>query len=143
MTLQELLAIAHDKLPIKVIIFNNHGYLTIRHTQNSLFNGALAASSPESGVTCPDFKKIAEAYGIQYIYYDSAKSLPESPPPWLTTLTPYLCEIKMPYMQPLVPKTAFKTLPDGTLVSPPLEDLYPFLPREEFQANMLIPTINV
>jgi acetolactate synthase-1/2/3 large subunit len=142
MNLQELMAIAHYKLPIKVIIFNNHGYLTIRHTQNALFNGAFAASSPDSGVTCPNFKKIADAYGIDYIYYDSAKSLPNSTPLWLTNLSPQICEIKMPYMQPLVPKTSFKQLPDGRLVSPPLEDLYPFLPREEFEANMLIPVIN-
>ncbi len=141
MNLQELMAIAHYKLPIKVIIFNNRGYLTIRHTQNALFNGAFAASSPDSGVTCPNFKKIAEAYEIDYIMYDSAKLLPDSAPSWLTNSSPQICEIKMPYMQPLVPKTSFKQLPDGRLVSPPLEDLYPFLPREEFEANMLIPII--
>jgi acetolactate synthase-1/2/3 large subunit len=142
MNIQELMAIAHYKLPIKVIIFNNQGYLTIRHTQNALFNGAFAASSPETGVTCPNFKKIAEAYGIDYVYYDSARSLPNDAPSWLLSHCPQICEIKMPYMQPLVPKTSFKQQPDGTLVSPPLEDLYPFLPREEFQANMLIPIIN-
>jgi acetolactate synthase-1/2/3 large subunit len=142
MNIQELMAIAYYKLPIKVIIFNNQGYLTIRHTQNALFKGQFAASSPDSGVTCPDFKKIAEAYALDYIYYDSAKLLPKNSPPWLTQPSPLICEIKMPYMQPLVPKTSFKQLPDGSLVSPPLEDLYPFLPREEFEANMLIPIIN-
>ncbi|MCS7063325.1 MAG: thiamine pyrophosphate-binding protein [Methylacidiphilales bacterium] len=141
MNLQELMAIAHYRLPVKVVILNNKGYLTIRHTQNALFQGQFAASSPDTGVTCPDFQKIADAYGLPYLCFSSSAQLPHEAPDWLYSKGPLVCEVKMPYMQPLVPKVSFKQLPDGRLVSPPLEDLFPFLPREEFRANMLIPIL--
>jgi acetolactate synthase-1/2/3 large subunit len=141
MNIQELQTIAHYRFPVKIFLLNNHGYLTIRHTQRNMF-GVLAASSPDTGVDCPDFEFIAKAYGIRYEKFETSADLPTSTPDWMSTREPVLCEITMPREQLLIPKTGMKKLPDGRIVSPPLEDLFPYLDRTEFAENMLIPPVS-
>lgn len=141
MNLQELQTLVHYNLPVKIFIHSNQGYLTIRHTQNGLFNSEYSASSSDSGVTLPDFKKIATAYGIPYFKINNATQLKTTISKMDKIKGPCLCEVIMDPSQPLVPKTSFKILPDGKLVSPPIEDLFPFLDRKEFNQNMIIKPI--
>jgi acetolactate synthase-1/2/3 large subunit len=118
MNLQELQTIAHHHLPIKTFIFNNDGYLMIKHTQKALFEGRYSGTNVKSGVSCPDFDmvmpKVLEASG------------------------PVFCEVFMHPEQLLVPKLGLSLQKDGSIISPPLEDLSPFLPREQVREAMII-----
>ena len=139
MNLQEMQTIIYHKLPIKLFVYINDGYLTIKHTQNNLFGQKFAGSGEASGVTCPDFQKIGEAFGFKTFKINSLEEAKTMIPKVLNEDGPVLCEVFIHSMQLLGPKTSFNLNPDGTLVSPPLEDLYPFLSREEFKKDMLIP----
>jgi acetolactate synthase-1/2/3 large subunit len=142
MNIQELQTLVHYKLPVKLFIHSNQGYLTIRHTQNSLFDGNLTASSYESGVSLPSFEKLAKAYGIPFFKLSSYKKAKNIIRKMNSIAGPCICEVIMNPAQLLIPKTSFIILPDGKLISPPIEDLYPFLDRKEFISNMIIKTID-
>jgi acetolactate synthase-1/2/3 large subunit len=139
MNLQEMQTIIHHKLPVKLFVYINDGYLTIKHTQNNLFGKKFSGSGADSGVSCPDFSKIGEAFGFKTFKINSLEESKTIIPQVLNADGPILCEVFIHSMQLLAPKTSFNINPDGTLVSPPLEDLSPFLPREEFQKEMIIP----
>jgi acetolactate synthase-1/2/3 large subunit len=141
MNLQEIQTIMHHRLPIKIFLLNNNGYLTIRHTQQALFKGSFSGSDGKSGVSFPNMNKIASVYGLKAFQVKAIEELRSTIRAILDTEGPVLCEIMMDPDQLLVPKTSFKQMPDGKLVSPPLEDLFPLLPRDEFRSNMIIPTI--
>lgn len=143
MNLQELQTLNHLNLPIKIFLFNNNGYLTIKHTHNALFNskGKASATNPDSGVSFPEFSKVAKAFDMQYSCISSADGLDEWISSILTNSSAVLAEVVMPEFQELMPKSALKLRPDGSLFSPPLEDLYPFLPPEELEAQMIIPML--
>jgi acetolactate synthase-1/2/3 large subunit len=136
MNLQELQTIVHNKLPIKIIIFNNDGYLMIKHTQNALFSGRKAAVDKNTGVTCPDFGAVAKAFGLPSFiiktWIDFDKVIPEIQ----NHEGPLICEVFMHPQQLFVPKLSLAIQEDGTLISPPLEDLSPFISRDELQENM-------
>lgn len=141
MNLQELQTIVFHKLPIKIFVVNNQGYHSMRQTEGNLFpEYTKVGVGPESGdLSFPEMKKIAHAYGIPYL---SASSNPEIPDAIKQTLAIdgyAMCEIFVDINQKFEPKSATKRLEDGTLVSPPLEDLAPFLPREELEKIMIIP----
>jgi acetolactate synthase-1/2/3 large subunit len=138
MNLQELQTMVHHKLPIKIIIFNNDGYLMIKHTQNAMFQGRRYGVDTLSGVTCPNFSKLADAFDIpsfQINVWDDVD-------PVLNKLQahkgPAICEVRMHPNQLMVPKLSLAIRADGSLVSPPLEDLSPLLPRDELERNMII-----
>jgi acetolactate synthase-1/2/3 large subunit len=137
MNLQEMQTIMYHKLPIKLFVYINDGYLTIKHTQNNLFNQKYHGSGESSGVTCPDYSKIGEAFGFKTFKINSLEESKTMIPKVLAADGPVLCEVFIHSMQLLAPKTSFNINPDGTLVSPPLEDLYPFLTREEFKKEMI------
>lgn len=139
MNLQEMQTIVHHKLPVKLFVYINDGYLTIKHTQNGLFGKKFSGSGADSGVSCPDFGKIGAAFGFKTFKINSLKEAAVSIPKILNEDGPVLCEVFIHSMQLLAPKTSFNINPDGTLVSPPLEDLYPFLSREVLQQEMVIP----
>lgn len=140
MNLQELQTIVTNHLPIKIFLINNDGYHSIRQTQNNLFQEhSKVGIGPESGdLSFPDFKKIAEAFG--YVYYEahSNKEMKQVVDAVLTEKGAAFCEIFVSTDQVFEPKSATKRLEDGTLVSPPLEDLAPFLPRKELLDNLFI-----
>jgi acetolactate synthase I/II/III large subunit len=138
MNLQELQTIVHHKLPIKIFLLNNNGYTSIRLTQDAYFPGGYIAADPSSGVTFPDMHKICAAYGIPSNRAANHGELPERIHQTLAVPGPALCEIMMSPDQPLYPKLASEVKPDGTMVSKPLEDMFPFLERAEFMENMLI-----
>ena len=137
MNIQELQTVIHHNLPIKIFIINNNGYLTIKHTQKSLFeDNNYSGSGPDSGVSFPDLGKLSIAYGFKHKRIYEEVELEAGISDVLGHEGHYFCEIMMPEEQLLGPKTSFKILEDGTFVSPPLEDLYPFLPEEEVKRNM-------
>ena len=142
MNIQELQTIIHHRLPIKLFILNNNGYLTIRHTENALFKGMQSGTDPETGVSIPNFQSLGQAYGFKTYKITEHNHMRETIRAVLDEPGPVICELIMDPIQPLVPKTSFKQLPDGKLISPPIEDLYPFLDREEFANNMIVPIIN-
>jgi len=141
LNIHELQTIVHYKLPIKLFVFNNNGYLAIRITQDAYFKSHYVGSGPESGLSFPDLMKIAKAYGIPAVRIKNHTNIEKQIESVLKRKGPVICEIMMDPHQPLVPKVTSEVRPDGKLISKPLEDMYPFLPREEFYENMIIPPI--
>ncbi len=143
MNLQELQTILTNRLPIKIFVINNDGYHSIRQTQNNLFGAHTKVGiGPESGdLSFPSLEKLAFAYGYPYAACRSNGELDDVLQAVFDTEGPYLAEIFVSPEQVFEPKSATKRLEDGTLFSPPLEDLAPFLPREELARNMMIPML--
>ena len=143
MNLQELQTIITNKLPVKIFLINNQGYHSIRITQNNLFSGRKKVGiGEESGdLSFPDYSKIAAAFGYPYYCAHSNNEMREVVDKVLSSKGCAICEIFTDTSQVWEPKSSTKRLADGTLVSPPLEDLAPFLPRDEFLSNMFIDPI--
>lgn len=143
MNLQELQTIVTNKLPVKIFLINNQGYHSIRITQNNLFSGRKKVGiGEESGdLSFPDYSKIAAAFGYPYFCAHSNNEMREVVDKVLSIEGYAICEIFTDPSQVWEPKSSTKRLADGTLVSPPLEDLAPFLPRDEFLGNMFIDPI--
>ena len=137
MNIQELQTIVHYNLPIKLFVLNNKGYLTIKATQQNHF-GRFVGAEKSSGVTCPDIIKIATAYGLPAVQIANTEELNAKIDFILQTPGPVVCEIIMGENQPLIPRVSSLKKPDGTIISKPIEDLYPFLSREEFLENMIV-----
>jgi acetolactate synthase-1/2/3 large subunit len=133
MNLQELQTIVHNNLNIKIFLLNNNGYHSIRQTQKNLFDPPLCGVSSENGVSFPDAQKIAYAYDISFVKIESIYSLKEQIGQALTADGPSIIEVVLDQEQYFEPKLSSKRLPDGTVVSPPLEDMYPFLPEAEIK----------
>lgn len=139
MNLQELQTIVTNKLPVKIVLINNQGYQQIRITQTNLFNKNFVGIGPESkDLGFPDFEKVAYAFGIPYHSCHKPENVSEAID-WLKGEESFcMLEVFCDTTQVFEPKSATKRLEDGSLYSPPLEDLAPFLPREELKANMYI-----
>ncbi|MEI8217873.1 MAG: thiamine pyrophosphate-binding protein [Elusimicrobiota bacterium] len=137
MNLQELQTIAFNKLPVKIIIFNNNGYLLIRHTQMNFCGGRLIGESPASGVGFPNMKKIALAYGIKYMKISKRSEMEKKIKELQKAKGPIICEVMTPPNQLLIPRIASKKLDDGRMVSMPFDDMFPFMSREEYLGNCL------
>lgn len=137
MNLQELQTIAQYNLPIKLFVLNNDGYISIQQTQKNFFNGRMTACTRESGVSIPDFMKLGKAFGLKTVKIDKLKGLDKEINKVLNTEGPILCEVMLSPGYIFAPKLSAKKLPDGTMVSPSLEDLFPFLDRKEFEENIL------
>ena len=137
LNLQELETIAHHKLPIKLFIFNNDGYLMIKHTQNALFKTGYVGTNRASGISCPDFAKIAAAFDMpafQIRTWEECDGILEQVQ---ASTGPVVCEIFMHPEQLFSPKLSLVSKPDGSLVSPPLEDLSPLVQRHVLEHAML------
>ena len=148
MNLQELQTIVSHQLPIKIFIINNGGYHSIRQTQTNLFRGeplvGIGIDSGMGGVqdlSFPDMKKIAHAYGFPFIRAHHNEELHDAVAETLATDGPAICEIMVTLTQQFLPKSAAKRLPDGSIISPPLEDLAPYLPDEEMDRIMIVPRV--
>lgn len=143
MNLQELQTIIGKRLPIKIFLINNNGYHSFRITLNNLFpEHSKVGIGPESGdLSFPNYQKIAEAFGYPYYCAHTNDEMKEVVKEVLEAEGPVFCEIFTDTTQVWAPKSSTKKLEDGRLVSPPLEDLAPFLPREELKKNMFIPMI--
>ena len=143
MNLQELQTIVFHKLPVKIIVINNAGYHSMRLTQNNLFpEFKKVGVGPESNdLSFPDMKKISYAYGIPYYSSDDNDSFGSVLKEFLAEKSFALLEIFVDITQPFEPKPSAQRLPDGTLISPPMEDMAPFLDREELEKIMIIPLL--
>lgn len=139
MNIQELQTIVHHQLPVKIFIFDNGGYLSMRQTQDNLFAGHHMGESPDSGVSFPDMVAIAGAYGIPARRVSRHDELAAAITTTLQGEGPQLCVVVMDPRQPFAPKVAGMKLPDGRMVSNPLEDMHPLLDREEYADNMIVP----
>ncbi len=139
MNLQELQTIVHHRLPVKVFVFDNAGYLSIRQMQDNLFDGRRVGEGAASGVSLPDMVALARAYGIPAARVDSHASLGAAIDAALAGDGPALCDVVMTPELQFAPKVAAEKLPDGSIVSKPLEDMWPFMERAEFAENMLVP----
>lgn len=138
MNIQELQTLAHYRLPVKLFVWNNDGYLSIRATQRKFFDGRFIGTDSTSGVSFPDLEKIASAYGIRYFRMDKIDKMQEQFAEILADGEPVICEVMSVRDQAVMPSVSSKQLEDGRLVSAPIEDMFPFLPREEFLANMIV-----
>jgi acetolactate synthase-1/2/3 large subunit len=137
--IQELQTIVNYNLPIKIFVCNNNGYASIKNTQKAFFdNNFIGTFTEGSGQTLPNTLKIVEAYGIKTCRIHNQANLNQEIREVLDYPGPIVCEIMFPVDGRLEPKITAKLLKNGSMVANPLEDLWPFLDREEFQNNMII-----
>ncbi len=137
MNIQELATVMHHKLPVKIFILNNGGYLTIKQTQQLGFEGRLMGVDGETGLSFPDFLKIADAHNISSVRLDSHAGLKEKMQAFLNSSGPGLCEIIMDHDQQQMPKAINRRNADGTMSPTALEDMYPYLDKAELKENMI------
>jgi len=137
MNLQELATIKHNKLPIKIFIFNNNGYLLIRHTQRNFMDDRFIGESPQTGVWCPDSLEIAKAYGIKALRINNVDEVDNKIIEVLSYNEPVICDVMTPEWQLLIPRVSSDKLPDGRLVSREYADMFPYLSKEEYLNNII------
>ena len=138
MNIQELQTIIHNKLPIKIFVWNNDGYLSIRATQSKFFEGRFIGTDKDSGVSFPSLEKISKAYGIKYFKISKSSKLEKDLEKILSFSGSVICEVMCLRDQKIVPTVSSLKRDDGTMVSKPIEDMYPFLDRKEFLENMIV-----
>lgn len=138
MNMQELQTMKHYNLPIKIFYLDNDGYISIKQTQDSFFKGNRVACDKDCGVSFPDITKVAEAYGIKSYKIDKHDKMDEKIKQILAEKGPVVCDVALVRDYIFSPKLSSKKLPDGRMISKPLEDMYPFLERKEFEENMII-----
>lgn len=137
MNLQELQTIAANRMPIKIVLLNNEGYVSIFQTQRNFFNGEEVGAGPKSGVAMPNFSALIPGFGLPYRRIAQHDGMKDAIAEFLALEGPAVCEIMLDEQQPFAPKLASRQLPDGTIVSPSLENLAPFLSPEELAENMI------
>lgn len=139
MNIQELQTIKHYHLPIKVIIFSNDGYGAIRNTQNSFFDGNYVGCDEKTGISFPDFKKVADTFGMQYKCCEKNGEVEQSIEWLMKEAGPVVLEVKQKFMDPPSPKLQSKMLSNGTFITPGLHDLAPYLDEKIMKKLMLEP----
>ena len=137
MNIQELATIMHNKLPIKIFIYNNGGYLTIKQTQQLGFGTRIMGSNSSSGISFPDYRKIAQSHKIKYMKIVNNKNLKKKINKILIGNKPMICELMLDHNQEQMPKAINRRMPGGKSVATKYEDMYPFLSSAEIQENML------
>lgn len=141
LNIQELQTIIHYKLPVKIFVINNNGYLSIRQTQARFFNSHFVGEGARSGVSFPDIRKIAFAYGIKYIKLTGA-NLSRGLDQALKDNVPVICEVKSLENQQIIPTNTAEIGPNGVMASKPLEDMFPFLDRKTFLSEMIVKPVD-
>ena len=141
LNIQELETVARLNLPIKYFVLNNQGYSSIRVMQQNHFGGNLVACDSSSGMTLPDVVKLAKAYDMEATRIENHQNIKEAITDVLQSPNPCVCDVMIDPNQPLGPRVSSFVKPDGSIISKPLEDLWPFLDRKEFLHNMIIPTL--
>ena len=141
MNIQELQVLFENKPNVKIIIFNNDGYLSIKTTQKKFFNNRFAGTGSGYGLSNPNFEKVTKAYGINYLKAQSPDELYQNMGKLFLDNEPCIFEVICPEWQEVIPNVSALKLEDGSMVSKPIEDMYPFLEREEFFEQMIISPI--
>jgi acetolactate synthase-1/2/3 large subunit len=139
LNVQELQTVVHNGLPIKIFVLNNGGYLSMRMSQGGFFR-RLVGEGPASGISFPSMVALASAYGIPAATAHG-QEFTSAIERTLAAEGPFLCEVMLDPEQQFEPKLSSRQLPDGRIVSSPLEDLFPFLSREELKENLFIPAV--
>jgi acetolactate synthase-1/2/3 large subunit len=134
LNLQELQTVAHHQLPVKIVIINNGGYLSIRSTQKNFFN-RLVGEGPESGVTFPDFVQVGKAFGLPSVRIENP-GFEKQLKAFLDAPGPGIADVIVDREQGFEPKLSSRVLPDGKMATAALEDMAPFLDRAELQSNL-------
>jgi len=142
MNIQELEVIRNLKLPIKFFVLNNGGYVSIRNTQSKHFDGRHVASSESSGLSLPDIRKNAYVYDIPYFKISDHDNIHGQIKNFLVIPGPAICEVFLPSTHETAPKTSVYKKEDGSFSARPMEDLAPFLDREEFSNNMIVKQVD-
>lgn len=139
LNIHELQVVSFHKLPIKMIVFNNGGYRSIYQTHKNFFGGMLAGCTPDSGLSFPPFDKIADAYGLAFKRCENDTQIVKAIS-WLMSETgPLLLEVIQDPDQSVMPRQMSRLREDGTFETPPLDDMYPFLSRDEYKAAHYVP----
>lgn len=138
LNIQELATLRGLDLPIVLFIMNNQGYASIRNTQRNYFQGRYVATGPEGNLNMPDLQEIAHAYGIPSMRIDDAENLQQGIKQALKEQGPFICEVMLMPDETLWPKVAAIPQSDGTMISMPLEDMSPLLPRDVLRQEMLV-----
>ena len=138
MNLQELQTIIGNNLPIKIFILNNNGYVSIFQTHRNFFNGVEVGGGPKSGVSFPKFENLSKAFGFPYSRAENHDQMKDAIKATLDISGPAICELIIDENQIFAPKLGAKQHPDGKITSPALEDLSPFLSKDELKSNMII-----
>ena len=138
LNMQEIQTMVHNKLPVKMFVWNNNGYLSIRTTQRKFFDDGFIGTDVNSGISFPDLSKISYAYGIKYVKVSEIDNLEDKINETMSHDGPVICEVMCKEWDEVLPTIGSKKLPDGKMFSRPLEDMYPFLTREEFLSKMII-----
>ena len=135
MNIQELQTVRYNNLNLKIFIINNNGYHSIRQTQNNLFKPPLVGVCDGNGISFPSFDKISYAFDIPYFRVRNVLDMDNISQRVLEIDGPVICEVIVDETQNFEPKLSSRRLDDGTMVSPEIDDMYPFLSREEYEAN--------
>jgi acetolactate synthase-1/2/3 large subunit len=138
LNIQELATIAHLQLPIKLFVLNNQGYASIRASQTNYFGGPNIGCSPETGVSIPDYRKVARAYGLKTAVIEDQSNLHAAVRKVLRSRGPVVCDVHIIPDEIRAPRVTSVQRADGSFLSKPLEDLWPFLDRDEFRENMIV-----
>lgn len=138
LNVQELQTVWHHQLPIKLFVFENKGYTSIKHTQTQFFDGHLVGSDPGSGLSCPDTLLIAAGYKLPSMRIDDHSNMREAIRKALRESGPLVIEVVLDPMQPIEPRSKSEKLSDGRMVSKPLEDMFPYMDREILAREMLV-----
>ena len=141
MNIQELETVRRLNLPIKFFVLNNQGYGSIMNTQKNYFGGHYVASTKESGLTLPEIMKVGAAFGIPSQRIGNHENIRQRVRDILLLEGPIICEVMVSPDQVTLPRVSSKKLSDGSMISMPMEDLWPFLDRQEFRKNMIIPPV--
>ena len=140
MNIQELEVAKRLSLPLKCFVLNNNGYASIRASQSGYLKEVIGCD-PSSGLTLPDIRRLADAFGVKTLRIQDQSELRHIIRQVLDSDGPIVCEVMVQPDQAIGPRVTSKIKDDGTMVSRPLEDLFPFLDRDELRANMSIPLI--
>jgi acetolactate synthase-1/2/3 large subunit len=136
MNIQELQTIIQHNLPIKIVIFNNDGYLMIKHTQKMLFKGNYSAVDKNTGIVLPDYIKVATAFGYENFRIKTWSEFDFYFPRFMNYKGPSICEIYMPPEQEFIPKVKGVVQKDGSMFAPPLEEMSPILQMNDIKRIM-------
>ena len=138
LNLQELMTVKHYNLPVKIIICNNGGYRAIVRTQRNMFEGRYTGCTTETGVEMPEFEKVANAFEIPFVKIKNHEELKDGLNKFYSINGYAICELYQDWEQMIEPRVMSRKLDDGTLVSPVIDDLFPFLDRDEYINNKYI-----
>ena len=142
LNLQELQTVFHYKMPMKIFVFNNDGYTSIKHTQQNFFNSFFVGVDTASNLSCPDWERIAHGFQFPYLKISTHKNMRDIIKQALAMKGPVLVEVMLDPLQVIQPRVKSERLPDGKMVSKPHEDMFPYLDRELLQKEMIIKPVS-